>query len=362
MTTDREIARWRLRNQRLVAPHAGGAAEVVEWLLGVQAENPAQSAWAVASRTRHPDAGDLTALLESGAVLRTHVLRPTWHYVRADDLGWLVELTAPRVLRSVDTQLVKQHGYDDAAFDRAAEDVLDVLGDRHLTRPEVAAGLRERGHDLDGQALMLLLAHLELCLHLCSGAPADGVHTYAAVATRVPSPRRLDREQALAELAERYVTSHGPATERDLAYWATLTLTDVRVGLGAVAGRLASFEHDGRTYWHAAGEEPPAGRMGPEEPRGLLLQILDEMYRGYQDSRMVLDADGLAPGGRELGLGMALVDGQLVAGMKRTVSDTRVVFDLTPLRDLAPEEREALEDAAARYGTFLGREPLVRGG
>jgi hypothetical protein len=356
VTTDHEIARWRLRTQRLVAPHAGGAAEVVASLLGVQAENPSQSAWAVACRTTDPRADDLASLLASGAVLRTHVLRPTWHYVSADDLVWLTELTAPRVLRTVDQQLVKQHGYDDAEFDRAAADVLDVLGDRHLTRPEVDTGLRERGRHLDGQGLMLLLAHLELCLHICSGAPADGVHTYAAVATRVPAPRRLDRDEALAELALRYFTSHGPATERDLAYWATLTLTDVRTGLAAVADRLASFEHDGRTYWHAPGEEPPPDT----EPRGHLLQILDEMYRGYQDSRMVLDADGLAPGGRDLGLGMGLVGGQLLAAMKRTVSETRVVFDLTPLRDLGAEEKRALEDAASRYGDFLARTPDLR--
>ena len=361
MTTDREIARWRLRSQRLVAPHAGSAAEVVASLLGVQAENPSQSAWAVACRTTDPRADDLASLLASGGVLRTHVLRPTWHYVCADDLVWLTELTAPRVLRSVDTQLVKQYGYDDAEFDRAAADVLDVLGGRHLTRPEVDTSLRERGRHLDGQGLMLLLAHLELCLHLCSGAPADGVHTYAAAATRVPSPRRLDRDEALAELALRYFTSHGPATERDLAYWATLTLTDVRSGLAAVADRLGSFEHDGRTYWHAPGEEPRAGGAGAGEPRGHLLQILDEMYRGYQDSRMVLDADGLAPGGRDLGLGMALVDGQLVAGMKRTVSETRVAFDLAPLRDLTAEEHHAIEDAASRYGEFLGRAPQLRG-
>jgi hypothetical protein len=358
VTTDREIARWRLRTQRLVAPHARGAAEVVASLLGVQAENPSQSAWAVACRTTDPRADDLASLLASGAVLRTHVLRPTWHYVSADDLVWLTELTAPRVLRAVDQLLVKQHGYDDAEFDRAAVDVLDALGDRHLTRPEVDAGLRERGRHLDGQGLMLLLAHLELCLHVCGGAPSDGVHTYAAVATRVRAPRHLDRDEALAELALRYFTSHGPATERDLAYWATLTLTDVRAGLAAVADRLASFEHDGRTYWHAPDAELPP----TQAPRGHLLQILDEMYRGYQDSRMVLDADGLAPGGRELGLGMALVDGQLVAAMKRTVSDTRVDFDLAPLRPLTTEDHEALEDAASRYGDYLGRAARLRVG
>ena len=231
-----------------------------------------------------------------------------------------------------------------------------MLGDRHLTRPEVDAGLRERGHDLDGQALMLLLAHLELCLHICSGAPADGVHTYAAVASRVPSSRRLDRDEALAEVALRYVTSHGPATERDLAYWATLTLTDVRAGLAAVAlGWRRSSTTAART-----GTRTARSRRPTREPAHLL-QILDEIYRGYQDSRMVLDADGLVPGGRELGLGMALVDGQLVAGMKRTVSTPGSSSTSRPL------PRSRLRRACRRWRTpppatarFLGRDAEVR--
>jgi hypothetical protein len=162
---------------------------------------------------------------------------------------------------------------------------------------------------------------------------------------------------ALAELALRYVTGHGPATDRDLAYWATLTVTDVRKGLAAAGDRLASFEHDGRTFWHAPGEVPPAG---PGDPRGHLLQILDETYRGFQDSRWVIDADGLVPRARETAIGMALVDGQIVAAMKRTVTDTAVAFELRPFRELSSGDVDALEAAAARYGDFLGRRPEHR--
>ena len=168
---------------------------------------------------------------------------------------------------------------------------------------------------------MLLLGRLEVLGLVCSGAPRDGEHTYALFADRVPAPRRLDRDDALAELALRYFTSHGPATERDLAYWATLTVTDVRRGIAAAGDRLASFEHDGRTFWHAPGDAPASA-----SPAGHLLQVLDEMYRGYQDSRWVIDADGVVPRVRETAIGMALVDGQLVAAMKRTVTAKAVTF------------------------------------
>src|SRR5690348_10331353 len=109
---DLDVARWRLRSQHLVAPHAGAAREVVGSLLAVQAENAGQAAWAVAARTREPDPADLAGLLDSGVVVRTHVLRPTWHFVLAEDIVWLLELTAPRVKKVTEAQLRAAHGLD----------------------------------------------------------------------------------------------------------------------------------------------------------------------------------------------------------------------------------------------------------
>jgi hypothetical protein len=355
MTTDRDIARWRLRTQHLVSPHAGSAADVVRGLLAVQAENPSQAAWAVASRTRHREAADLESLLEEGRVVRTHVLRPTWHFVAAEDVAWLLELTAPRVRPLFARQL--DDGYDlaGAALDHATSAVLGSLAaEPDQTREQVGDSLRRQGVEPRGQLLMFLLALLELDRLICSGRPLDGAHTYAVFADRVPSSRPLDRDEALAELAMRYFSGHGPATERDLAYWATLTLGDVRRGLAQVRDRLVSFEHDGRTFWHAPGD-PPAAEPG--DPAGHLLQILDEIYRGYQDSRMVLDSEGIVPGGRETAIGMALVDAQMVARMKRTIG-RRVVFEVTAYDgSLSPPERAAVERAAGRYADFLGLEP-----
>ena len=348
---DLDIARWRLRTLRLTSPYAASAAEVVGSLLAVQAENPSQSAWAVACRTTTPDPADLAGALASGEILRTHVLRPTWHYVSAADVGWLVELTGPKVNRTAITkQLYAVHGLDDAGIERASAAVLESLGEgSHLTRDELAAALTERGIEGNGHFLMILLAHLELSGLVASGRPRGTEHTYALLAERVPHSRRLDHDEALAELALRYFTGHGPATERDLAYWATLGLTEVRTGLAQVRDRLDSFEHEGRTYWHAPGEPPSAG----QQPEAHLLQLLDECYRGYQDSRMVLDQAGIVPRGREAAIGLALVDAQIAAAMRRTVGKDSVTFALTPYRALSAGEIDELEQAAQRYGAFL---------
>jgi hypothetical protein len=350
MMGDLDIARWRLRSQHLVSPHAVSAREAVGSLLAVQAENPGQAAWAVASRTQNPDQADLATLLDDGVVVRTHVLRPTWHFLLAEDVGWLLDLTGPRVRRVTGQQLRDAHGLDERSIDQVVAALMEALASRgQLTRAQLADELRERGVRGSGQLLMILLAHAELDGLICSGGIVDGEHTYALMSQRVPRPRRLGRTEALAELALRYFTGHGPATERDLAYWATLTLTDVRAGLQQVRDGLDSFEHDGRTFWHA----PAAAPGGPQEPAGHLLQILDEMYRGYQDSRWVLDAAGDVPRTRETATGMALVDGQLLATMRRTIANDTVRFDLRPYRALTPPEIEALDQAAGRYGEYL---------
>jgi hypothetical protein len=279
------------------------------------------------------------------------------HFVSADDIGWLLDLTSPRVRRVTGDQLQSVYGLDDRALDRAATVVLDALRERgDRSRSELGEVLQASGVALKGQLLMLLLAHLKLNGLICSGRSADGEHSYALLAERAPYTRRLDRAQALAELALRYFTGHGPATERDLIYWATLTITDVRAGLAEVKDRLEAFEHAGRTYWHAPGEPPPPG----QKPRGHLLQILDECYRGYQDSRWVLDSAGNVPRGREAAIGMALVDGQMVASMRRNLGKDRVEFALEPYRPLEAGELDALTDAANRYGDFLNLPASLR--
>ena len=231
MVQDPGIARWRWRAQHLVWPGAVPAREAAGSLVAVPAENPGQAAWAVAPRTPNPDQAELAALLDEGAVVRTHVLRPTWHFVRAEDTGWLLDLTGPRVRRVTGQQLPDAHGLDERAIGQAVTAVTHVLAGRgQLTRAQRADELRERGIRGSRPTPMILLARAELGGLICSRPVAGGEHTYALLAERVPAPRRPGRAEALADLALRYFTGHGPATERDLAYWATLTLTDVRAG------------------------------------------------------------------------------------------------------------------------------------
>lgn len=352
---DRAIARWRQHTQRLVGPPADSVPSLVAGLLAVQAENHAQASWALACRTAGVTRPALAEMFDQGAILRTHVLRPTWHYVHPDDIAWLLELTAPRIL-PVLRSAQKELGIDDSMLDRAVDVIVASLsGDGHLTRDELGERLRSEGLPAEGRALGWMATSAELGGLICSGVMDGNGHTYALLEERAPTARRLERDEAVAELALRYFTGHGPATERDLAYWATMTLSDVRAGIASVADRLDSFEHDGRRYWF--GDRPPATASG--EPRGHLLQILDEYHHGYQDSRWVLDADGVVPRGRAATMGMALVDGQMVADVRRTIRASAVEFQIGFYRALDDAEEATLHAAADRHGRFLGLQPAV---
>jgi hypothetical protein len=349
-----DVARWRLHCQRLAGMPAADPLAVVRHLLAVQAENHSQASWAVATRCATPDAALFARLYDDGALLRTHLLRPTWHFVLPDDVGWLLDISRPRLARSWERQL-EQEGVDRPMWDRAATVIGEALVGRYLTRSELAVHLAGEGLVFTGRGLMLVAGYTELDGIICSGAARDGQHTYALLAERVTRTRRLDAETARAELVLRYLIGHGPATERDVAYWATMTLRDVRAGLADIADQVNSFELDGSTFWHAY-DAPHEGAL---VPRAQLLQILDEYYRGYQFSRDLLDIAGLKLVGREMSSGMTIVDSQIVGDMKRTLDPDRVTFEVRLLRDLTGDEEAAVHDAAARYGSYLDRAPTV---
>jgi hypothetical protein len=349
------LARWRMHTLRLAGEPYRSVPDVVRGLLGVQAEMPPQACWAVATRTPGTTEAAVLNLLDDGVVLRTHVLRSTWHFVTPDDIAWLLELTAPGVrpaYRSSQSSL----GLSADELERSVGVVVDALDQvESLSRGELAERLAEAGLRMQGQRLGLVLATAELEGLVCSGR--GGPDRYALLSRRAPAARRLARDEALAEIALRYVTGHGPVTERDLSYWATLTLGDVRRGLAAAGDRLRRTEVDGRAYWYA--DEPPDG-VARLEPRAHLLQMLDEAYRGYQDSRDLIDLAGIVPSGRPPDVGMVLIDGQMVGGLRRSVREDEVRFDLRLHRALDRGELRAVHDAAERYGTFLGRRAVVQ--
>ncbi|QXJ25662.1 winged helix DNA-binding domain-containing protein [Actinomadura graeca] len=336
-----------------------GAADVVGWFGALQSQDYHPAKWAVAQRlgTGVTDAG-LDRVFDDGGILRTHVLRPTWHFVAPADLRWLLGLTAPRV-HALNAYPYRRSELDGPLLRRSTDLIADaVAGGNHLTRTEVAALLARHGIAAAGFRLGYILMHAELERVICSGPLRGRQHTYALLEERVPQAPHLEREAALAELVRRYFTGHGPATVKDLAWWSSLTRADISAGLSLAAETLESIDIGGVTYWSAPGEAPAPA----PSPSVRLLQGYDEFIVGYRQSKHLLDLAGLASAASEetsLPNGVILVDTQVTGRWKRTVRAGGVAVEAALYRPFDAAETAALQAAADELGAFLGVRAVV---
>ena len=321
---------------------------MVEHLLAVQSQDYLGAKWALAQRTPElADAAVQQAFLE-GKILRTHVLRPTWHFVSPRDIRWLLALTAPRV-HALNAYYYRQHGLDKKLMQRANERIRRALsGGQQLTRDELGREL-DGGSRMAGDRLASFMMQAELDGLICSGAMRGKQHTYALLEERVAPGPLLARDEALAELARRYVSGHGPASAADLAWWSGLTQTDAKRGFEAAGAHLERMQIEDETYWFA----PPAPAPRWRRPRVHLLPNYDELVIAFKERKAMIDP-GVTPKTEVLSAHFVTVDGRIVGGWRRTITPREVVIIAQLLRPLDTVEREGLDQAAARYATSLG--------
>jgi hypothetical protein len=361
MVTGQDIVQQRLVNQRLIGPPFRNLTDSVAYFGAVQAQDYPAAQWAVGQRTQDATAAAVEQAFDTGQLLRTHVMRPTWHFVTPPDIRWLLALTAPRVNLAA-AYNYRRLGLDETVF-AASRGVLEgtLMGGKQLTRDELGAALARAGLATDGLRLSHLVMRAELDGVICSGARRGKQMTYALLEERVPPAGPLTRDEALAELARRYFRSHGPATDADYAWWSGLTLTDARAGLEMVKGQLERVECEGEAYWLARQATPADDRLEDDGPCVHLLPNYDEYIVGYTDREAVIDpARVQAPDarGNVLFNYIMVFDGGVVGTWKRTPGKGGVTVAFSPFNPLSAAVEQAFATEAARYAAFLGL-PLV---
>lgn len=341
----RRMHAHRLRGTRFETPQA-----VVGAFAALQAQEFVPAKWAVAQRSTSATESAMDKAFADGLILRTHVLRPTWHFVLRDDARWLLDLTAPRV-HQLNAYYYRKFGLDDDVFATCNAVCRRTLrGGRQLTRKELAGVLEKAGVAASGLHLGYILMRAELDAVLISGALKGRQQTYALFDERVPDTKTLDRDAALAELTRRYYAMRGPATIKDFATWSSLTMADARNGLSMVGSELEQIEVGGRTYW-----SPPAAMPATTTPVVDLVQGYDEYVMSYSESKDVLLRTGEATGrGEPAYLHTVLLDGQVIGHWKHTSRSRSVVVHTAFHRRLTADETKALESAVERFGQFLG--------
>ena len=350
--TAREISWRRLANQHLIAPLATPL-EVVRRLGAVQSQDYIGGKWGIGQRTAAATGADIERELAAGTIVRTHVLRPTWHFVAAEDIRWMLALTGPRVhaiLASYDKKLeidAKVLARSATAFTRA------LSGENHLTRLELRQVLEKARIGASGtQRLARIVMHAELNGLVCSGLRRGKQSTYALLDERLPAAKTISREDALTELARRYFLTRGPATVHDFSWWSGLTVADARKGVEAVQSLLEKSEVDGRTYWFA-GSAPDAKSAANTAH---LLPNYDEYFIGLKDR----SAMGELVKERVVGLpgdtfvaNVVAVGGQLAGGWTRAVGPRVAEVVVRLVTRVTAGQQRAIKAQVKRYGEFL---------
>jgi hypothetical protein len=282
------------------------------------------------------------------------VLRPTWHFVAAEDIRWMLALTAPRVR----TRMAPYNGHlelDERIFARSNKAIEKALeGGRHLTRAELGAALQGAGIGSSaGQRLAHLMMRAELDALVCSGAHRGKEPTYALLDERVPAVRAMQRDEALTELATRYFATRGPATVQDFAWWSGLTVGDAKRGIEAVDASFARTTVGTRTFWFT-GDAPGSKGMAPAVH---LLPNYDEYFIGHKDRSAIgerVAASKISAPSDAYFAHLVIVNGQLVGDWKRIPTGRRMTVALRLLAKVTARERRAIDVQAARYGEFIG--------
>ncbi len=345
-----DIALQRLYQQCLSHQTFDNPGDVVTWLGAVQAQEYQPSKWSLGLRIQNPSDALIEQAFTDGKILRTHVMRPTWHFVTPADIRWILELTAPRV-HALNAYYYRQLELDDALFLRSNAIILKALQDRqYLTRAELGSALAEAGIVAQGVRLSYIMIRAELDAIVCSGTRRGKQFTYALLAERAPQSLILQRDEALAELTRRYYIGHGPATLRDFVWWSGLTVTDAKRGIEMTTSQLTHMEINEQTYWFSASTP-----LAAEPTRtAFLLPTFDEFLVGYASF------DQTRLGGHDPSKKMdyysysTLVVGDRVAGAwKRIVKRGEVVIEIASFSEMDSIEWEAITAAAQRYGNFL---------
>lgn len=345
----------RLRAQHLVGKPFASAVEAVRRLGAVQSQDYIGAKWALGQRSAGATDSELDRLFDAGSILRTHVLRPTWHFVLPEDIGWLVKLTGPRVSSGLAGRY-RQLEIDERVITRAKAAFARALeGGRHLTRSELGEVLRTARVSPEGQRLPHLILAAELDSLVVSGPRHAKQHTYALFEERVPKGRDLRGMDAVAELTRRYFRSHGPAMLADFVWWSGLRMADARAAIELEGPNLGHQVIDGNDYWFDAA----AGPVRDASNLANLLPNFDEFIVAYRHRADVMHPDRefrpeLFAFGSILA-NVVLIGGRVHGAWRRLVSARGIRVEVRPLGRLEPAAMAAVESAVQRFSRFLER-------
>jgi Winged helix DNA-binding domain len=352
--TRQDVLERRLATQRLQGAGLPAAADVVRLLGCVQSQEYAHALWSLGMRTNGLSSAEVQAEFDRGDFLRTHILRPTWHFVAAEDIRWILEVTAPRVQRLNQT-IYRQHGLDPATLDHGVAVITEELrGGRYRTRAELGQALADRQLPSQGIRLAYIVMNAELQGVICSGPVRGAQQTYALLDERTPrlgNANALRASASAAELARRFFMGHGPASLQDLARWSSLTLSRCRDALDAVKDQLDCATVEGVELWFDP-DPPPTDELSG----ALLLPLYDELTLSYPVINFPQASGHPHTPGEDLFVGCVIIAETNVGIWRRIVKGRKMIMEIALAPGVLQRSRSPAEAAANRLAIFMEKE------
>ncbi|MBI3518536.1 MAG: AlkZ family DNA glycosylase [Bacteroidetes bacterium] len=351
MITSTNISHYRLRSQHLTARSFDTITDIVHWMGAIQAQDYHMAKWAIGSRLKNHTDTSIQEAINNGDIIRTHVLRPTWHLVASEDIYWMLELSAPQIKRIMQSRN-KELQLSESVYLKSNAIIERVLADGgHLTREEIMLHLHKAGIKTDNNRASHLMMRAELDAIVGSGALKNKKQTYALLSTRVKKVKSYSKDEALAQLATIYFSSHGPATLQDFTWWSGLLVKDANHALEMIKNTLVSDTIDTKLYWfHSSLSSTKKSSSSVH-----LLPSFDEFLISYKDRSAAISSQHQARAFSNNGIFYPIIvmDGRVTGIWKRTHKKDKVIVELEFFEKNPLPDTSVITKAVKAFGEFL---------
>ncbi|PSL47982.1 winged helix DNA-binding protein [Chitinophaga niastensis] len=349
--TSKDIAHQRLFHQQMVDSHFTDPSALVGWMGCIQAQDFAGAKWGIGNRIKGITDAAIEKDFNDGKILRTHILRPTWHFVTPADIGWMLQLTAPKI-KAFNKRLHAKLEITDNDLKRSKKIITTALtNNKQLTRTALLVLLKKAKINTDDIRISFLIMDAELDGLICSGPRQGKQFTYALLEERAPVIKLIDTDAAIAELSKRYFLSRGPATLQDLAWWSGLSISDAKKGIELNKKQLAHMVVNGQAYWLAADTK----FSSKQTPTTYLLPSYDEYAVAYKDRNDILRPEYIEETGYGIFKPTIVIDGQIAGTWKRTEQTQKVIIETKLFNNTNKTTAAAITKATTAYADFLGK-------
>lgn len=342
----------RLHSQQLVNPQFDNPKDLVSWMGAIQAQDYGMSKWAIGLRLKSGTLETVNEALQKGEILRTHVMRPTWHYVAAEDIRWMLKLSARRIIAANDS-FAKDRGQDISTtiYNKANALLEKILANNnHLTKQEIDEAFKEVGLETDERQSNRFLTRAEAEGIICSGIDKNNKITFALLEERVPPVKELHKEEALAKLTRNYFRSHSPAGLKDFVWWSGLSVTEAKLGIASIEQELISerFGAENLYIHHSCKDEKVTDILH-------ILPSYDEYLISYKDRSDVLKAKHRPKAFNAFGIFRPVVlhNGQIVGNWNKVTKKNELSVNMEWFENNIKIKKTLLHKAEERYIAFL---------